>query len=443
MPHIRIPDKVRYILKTLRSAGFEAYVVGGCVRDCLIGRQPGDWDITTSALPLQVKALFRRTIDTGLQHGTVTVMLQQDAFEVTTYRLDSTYSDGRHPDSVSFTTSLAEDLRRRDFTINAMAYAPDSGLVDLFGGLEDLRAGCIRAVGNPFERFDEDALRIMRAVRFAAQLGFAIEEQTLRAIHRFAERLRLISSERIREELVKLLVSPHPEMFSLLHQTGITAVIFPRFDEMLLTPQRTVYHSYNVGEHTLRVLQSIPAEPVLRLAALLHDTGKTQAASTDEGGHSHFKGHAALGAAFAEQFLRELRFDNHTIHDVCLLIKHHDDRFPAEPAAVRRALGRIGTELFPFYLALLEADCLGKSEYARRESLPYIHKLRELYAEVLRAGECFTLGQLAVKGGDLIKAGVKPGKQLGELLHQMLEDVLENPAHNTAEYLLGTYVPRE
>lgn len=443
MSQIQIPDKVRYILKTLRHAGFEAYVVGGCVRDSLIGRKPGDWDITTSALPLQVKALFRRTIDTGLQHGTVTVMLQQEGFEITTYRLDSTYSDGRHPDSVSFTTSLFEDLRRRDFTINAMAYAPEQGLVDLFGGLDDLKAGCIRAVGDPFERFDEDALRIMRAVRFAAQLGFTIEDRTLRAIHQFAERLNLISSERIREELVKLLVSPHPEMFSLLHQTGITAVIFPRFDEMLLTPQHTIYHAYSVGEHTLRVLQNTPADPILRLAALLHDTGKTQAASMDEGGHSHFKGHAALGAAFAEQFLRELRFDNHTIHDVCLLIKHHDDRIPAEPAAVRRALGRIGTELFPSYLTLLEADCMGKSDYARQESLPYIYKLRELYEEILRAGECFTLGQLAVKGGDLIKAGLRPGKQIGELLGQMLEDVLENPEHNTAEYLLGTYLPRD
>ena len=285
---IQLPEKVSRIISVLSGAGFEAYAVGGCVRDAILGRVPGDWDITTNARPEEVKGLFRRTVDTGIAHGTVTVMLGSDAFEVTTYRQDGDYSDHRHPDEVTFTTSLEEDLKRRDFTINAMAYRPETGIVDLFGGQEDLKRKVIRCVGDPRERFDEDALRIMRALRFSAQLGFTIDPSTRAAIREFAPRLQLISKERIRVELVKLLVSPHPERLKDLADCGITAQIFPLWDTMLATPQSSAFHLYSVGVHTLKVVENVPPEPVLRLAALLHDCGKPACRSTDGGGRDHF-----------------------------------------------------------------------------------------------------------------------------------------------------------
>lgn len=271
---IRVPEKGQYIIETIKAAGFDAYVVGGCVRDSILGRQPEDWDITTSARPEQVKALFARTIDTGLQHGTVTVMLDKDGFEVTTYRLDGEYEDSRHPKSVTFTPDLREDLKRRDLTINAMAYNEQSGLVDLFGGLEDLNAGVIRCVGDPRERFGEDALRILRAIRFSAQLGYTIEPETLSAVRQLAPALSRISAERIQAELVKLLMSPHPDFLRTAYDNGVTKVFLPEFDRCMQTDQRHPHHCWNVGEHILHSLKEVEADRVLRLALLLHDIGK-------------------------------------------------------------------------------------------------------------------------------------------------------------------------
>lgn len=248
---IQLPEKVTKIIETLEAAGFEAYAVGGCVRDSILGRKPDDWDITTSAKPDQVKHLFQRTVDTGIKHGTVTVLLEREGFEVTTYRIDGAYEDGRHPSEVSFTASLREDLRRRDFTINAMAYNDKEGLVDLYGGLTDLEAGVIRCVGKAVERFDEDALRMLRAVRFSAQLGFWIEEETRAAIRLLAPNLQKISAERIQVELVKLVTSPHPDYLRTAYELGITAQILPEFDLCMETPQRHKHHCYDVGEHIL------------------------------------------------------------------------------------------------------------------------------------------------------------------------------------------------
>ena len=254
---INIPQKAAQILKTLNAAGYEAYVVGGCVRDSILGREPGDWDITTSALPEQVKELFRRTVDTGIQHGTVTVMMDKEGFEVTTYRVDGEYHDGRHPDAVTFTRSLEEDLKRRDFTINAMAYHPEHGLVDLFGGMEDIGKRIIRCVGNPVERFTEDALRMLRAVRFSAQLGFTVEENTKAALARMSGNLEHVSAERIQTELVKLLVSDHPDYLRTAWETGLTREFLPEFDACMETEQNTPHHCYTVGEHILKVLQRL------------------------------------------------------------------------------------------------------------------------------------------------------------------------------------------
>ena len=436
---ISLPAGAEYILNTLHQAGFEAYIVGGCVRDSLLGRTPGDWDITTSARPQEVKKLFRRTVDTGLQHGTVTVMQKKEAYEVTTYRSDGFYSDGRHPDSVSFVSSLKEDLARRDFTINALAYNAREGVVDLCGGLADLEAKTIRAVGDPRSRFTEDALRMLRAVRFSAQLGFEIETETFDAIRPLATRLALVSKERIRDEINKLLLSDHPEYFEKLSICGITAVIMPRFDEMLATAQHSKYHLYDVGHHTLKVMAAIPRKLPLRLAALLHDTGKVPARATDTAGEDHFKGHTLLSAVYAEEFLKEYRYDNKTAQYVTRLIRVHDIRIPPTAPQVRRLINHMGPDLMPDYLSFMEADSQGKSPLSRQEFAPFYRALLESYEAVTRAGDPVQMKELAVTGADLIAAGVKPGPAMGDLLHRMMEDVLRDPAHNSKEYLLTQY----
>ena len=272
--HISIPKHASDIIKTLSAHGYEAYVVGGCVRDSILGKEPADWDITTSALPEQVKALFPRTIDTGLKHGTVTIMMDKVGYEVTTYRIDGTYEDHRRPNEVTFTSDLKEDLMRRDFTINAMAYNEEQGLVDLFGGIQDLTDRIIRCVGNPAERFDEDALRMLRAVRFAGQLNFKIEENTKAAIEAQHTFLKDVSAERIQTELMKLLVSGHPEMIRAAYETGLTSVFLPEFDRMMETPQNNPHHIYSVGDHTVHAVETIAPNPVLRLTMLLHDIAK-------------------------------------------------------------------------------------------------------------------------------------------------------------------------
>lgn len=440
---ISMPAAASRIIGRLEAAGYEAYIVGGCVRDSLLGREPGDWDITTSALPQQVKGLFRRTIDTGIQHGTVTVMDGNEGYEVTTYRLDGDYEDGRHPVSVTFTRSLLEDLKRRDFTINAMAYNERMGLVDAFDGTGDLRRGILRCVGQPEERFGEDALRILRAVRFGAQLGFTIEENTRRAVEELAPTLEKISRERIQAELNKLLLSEHPGTFRVLYETGITCVILPEFDVLMETPQNTPYHCCTAGEHTLRAVEAAPAVLALRLTMLLHDVAKGWTGSSDERGRDHFYGHAAEGARWAERFLREMKYDNHTIDRVTALIKWHDCRFVPTRKSVRRLMSAMGPELFSDFLQVYLADTMAKSDYAKERILPQLMEARRLSEEILAGEECLTLKQLAVKGSDLIAAGMKPGPELGRELNRLLKLVLEEPERNTREYLLGQIRPNQ
>lgn len=433
---LRIPEKAEIILHTLEEAGYEAYVVGGCVRDSILGRSPDDWDITTSAKPEEVKALFRRTVDTGLIHGTVTVMLDKEGFEVTTYRVDGEYEDGRHPKEVSFTASLEEDLKRRDFTINAMAYNPKRGLVDLFGGVQDMENRIIRCVGNPLERFTEDALRILRAVRFSAQLGFSIEGETLKAISVLAPNLKYVSAERIQVELLKLLVSPHPDYLRTAYEAGITKEILPEFDRCMETEQNTSHHCYNVGEHTLHSLLNIRADKVLRLTMLLHDFGKPVVKRTDEDGRDHFKTHGPEGEKMAVSILRRLKMDNDTIRKVRSLIKWHDYRPKGEAVSVRKAISLIGEELFPLYLEVQKADILAQSAYRREEKLARLTAVSALYEEILDRGQCISLKTMALTGRDLIDAGYTPGKELGEILEKLLVHVLENPEDNKKEILL-------
>lgn len=435
---IRLPEKAKYIIKTITDAGFEAYVVGGCVRDSILGRTPEDWDITTSAKPGQVKALFRRTIDTGIQHGTVTVMLEKEGFEVTTYRIDGKYEDSRHPKEVIFTPSLEEDLKRRDFTINAMAYNEESGLVDLFGGMEDMERKIIRCVGDARERFREDALRIMRAIRFSAQLGYTIEQQTAEAIKELSPNLKNISAERIQVELVKLLTSPHPELLRIAYDTGVTKMILPEFDRQMETPQRHPHHIYNVGEHTLHALKEVEPDKVLRLTMLFHDIGKPGTLTVDAEGVTHFHDHPAVGEEITKAVLRRLKFDNDTINKVSRLVRYHDYGNGVDPdlRIVRRGMYKIGEDIFPLLFPVRYADIMAQSDYKREEKLEILAKWESLYREIIAQKQCVSLKTLDITGSDLIAAGMKPGREIGSLLNTLLELVLERPEYNTREILL-------
>ncbi len=443
MNHISMPENAAKIIHILQKEGYEAYIVGGCVRDAILGKEPNDWDITTSAKPEQVKALFHRTVDTGIQHGTVTVLMGGQPYEVTTYRIDGTYEDHRRPTEVAFTTMLSEDLLRRDFTINAMAYNDKEGLIDLYDGMGDLKRGVIRCVGVAEHRFDEDALRILRAVRFAAQLDFVIEEQTQAAIEKKREFLRDISAERIQVELTKLLTSKHPERLMDAYRLGITAIVLPEFDGMIATEQNHEHHCYNVGEHCLHAVCNIENAPALRWAALLHDIGKTVTKTVDEDGYDHFYGHNIAGVPLAQKVLRRMKLDNMTIKRVLKLVEWHDYGIQGgiNKKALRKALHKMGgAEWFPDILKMRRADNLAQSMFLREEKLRNIEEMRELYEEILADSECLSVKDLAVKGGDLIAMGMKPGKQLGDILNDMLQDVLEYPEHNNKEYLLKHFV---
>lgn len=434
--YIEIPEKAEQILRTLRENGFEAYVVGGCVRDSILGRRPEDWDITTSAAPQQVKELFPKTVDTGIEHGTVTVVLDREAFEVTTYRIDGIYEDCRHPREVVFTADLREDLKRRDFTVNAMAYSHESGLVDKFGGMEDLENQVIRCVGSPRERFAEDALRMMRAVRFAAQLGFSVDQDTKAAIGGMASNLRNISAERIQTELVKLLVSPHPDWLKLAYESGITSVVLPEFDRIMAQRQNNPHHAYTTGEHTLITLQNIPADKTLRLTMLFHDMGKPEVFTTDENGRDHFRGHAVHSEQIARRIMRNLKFDHETMRRVCDLVRNHSC-YP-KPAAwdVRACAYRIGPELFDDFLLVKRADVLAQHPDVIAEKLNYLKEVEQIWRGIKERGDCLSLGELMLTGHDLLADGMKPGPAVGVLLQELLQEVIRCPEKNDREYLL-------
>ncbi len=456
---IDLPEKVRRIIREIEDAGFEAYAVGGCVRDFLLDREPKDWDITTDALPRDIKKIFRRTVDTGIAHGTVTVLLGREQFEVTTFRIDGKYSDGRHPDKVEFTPNLEEDLKRRDFTINALAYSPEKGIIDLFGGMEDLGSGIIRAVGAPEERFGEDALRILRAFRFSAQLGFSIEEETRKAASHLAETLKKISAERIRDELTKLLTSDNPGKFKELYENGITAVIMPEFDESMKVIQNNPHHLYTVGVHTLESLRYVTEDKLgeykdilpgyeekkddmirlLRFTMLFHDLGKGSSRTTDSKGIDHFYGHAEKSREIAEDVLKRLKADNRSVNLITDMVRYHDYRPESSKKAVRKTINKMGEEIFPLLFPVRYADIMAQSDHERKEKLDKEEALLKLYKEILKEGDCLSLKDLKIDGGTLIKeAGMKPGKELGEMLQFLLNRVLEEPQWNTREKLLKT-----
>lgn len=433
---ITLPEEVSYIIRKLNDNGHQAYAVGGCVRDSFLGRIPDDWDITTSALPQEVKEVFPKTIDTGIQHGTVTVRQNHKSFEVTTYRVDGEYLDGRHPKQVSFTRSLEEDLKRRDFTINAMAYNDDEGLVDIFGGIDDLDKKVIRAVGNATERFSEDALRMLRALRFSAQLDFEIEKDTFLAIKDLASTITKISAERIQVELIKLITSNHPEKMIDVYNSGLTHFILPEFDEMMECEQNTPHHMYTVGLHTIKAMQGVPNDKVLRLTMLMHDMGKPACKVTDENGRDHFHGHPAVSEKISREIFSRLKFDNATRDIVCALVANHDVRPELRKKPIRRLIAKTGTQIFPALFTVNRADILAQSMYKRDEKLERVDQFEEIYNEIISQNECIKISDLAIRGADLIEAGVDKGPVIGVILNKLFDLVVDDPSLNNSQTLM-------
>jgi len=432
---IIIPKNVNYILSKLMCNGYEAYIVGGSVRDSLLNKIPKDFDIATNAVPSEVMWIFDHTIPTGLIHGTVTVIINSEHFEITTYRIDGEYEDNRHPSKVTFTSSLEKDLSRRDFTINAMAYGVNDILQDPFHGLIDLEKQLIRTVGNADLRFNEDALRMLRAVRFSCQLNYKIEKETLASITKNSHLLKHISKERIRDELCKILLSTVPSHgIRILQSTNLLEHILPEIIPCIGFNQHHPYHDKDVYEHTLSVLDNTPSKLILRLAALLHDISKPDCFTLDEKGTGHFYTHEIKSAKASENILKALKFDNNTIKTVTLLIKEHMTKStPLNSSSIKRYINRVGIENLEDLFQLQVADIKGLKP---TDDFNVIFEINNMITKILQEKQPLKAKDLAIDGKDLIKLGYEPGKELGELLRLLLEQVIENPKLNTREDLL-------
>lgn len=434
--NIPISDGANKIVSSLENAGFSAYIVGGAVRDILMGKTPHDYDFTTSATPPEIKKVFNKTVDTGILHGTVTVIENSNAYEVTTFRSEEGYLDSRHPDKVTFGCSLEKDLQRRDFTINAMCYSKKDGLIDSFGGQEDIKNKIIRTVGNPEQRFSEDALRMLRAVRFSAQLDFDIEEETKNAIKTQAHLIKKISGERIFGELNKILLSDNPEKVILLRETGLMQHILPELDRCFSVPQKNKYHIYNVGDHIIHATKETPKDLSIRWSALLHDIGKPGCMSVDSSGIIHFYGHHKESVTLADGILRRLHADNELKKDVLSLIENHDVRIDPVPHNVKRMMSKVGDNLFLKLLEIQIADNKAKNPVYLPEKLQRLSSVRAVYETVIAEGQPYLLSDLVVNGRDLIKLGFRAGREIGDTLKILLSEVMMTPSLNTRDYLL-------
>ena len=441
--NLTLPAAVSDLLARLTRAGFSAYVVGGCVRDSLLDLTPHDWDICTSALPEQMQEVFRdfRTVDTGLKHGTLMVIADHEPYEVTTFRIDGDYTDHRHPDSVIFVDDLTRDLARRDFTVNAMAWSPEEGLQDPFGGQADLPAKLIRCVGDPLARFEEDALRVLRALRFAAVYDFEIEPATSAALRQKAPDLKLVAGERIREELLKLLCGKAAGRI-LREYPEVLSEIIPEIRPMIGYDQQNHHHSYDLWEHTVRGIEGVPADPLLRLTMLLHDTGKPAVRTTDEKGEGHYKGHPKVSEEIAKKAAERLRLDNAFRDRLCLLVRHHDTplrtgcgEINTDRSFLLRRLNKFGEEnlraLFLIHCSDRTATGYTTEEREEKRLRQRVDALDALLAEQ----PCFTLKDLAVNGRDLTALGLK-GKAVGEALQSLLDAVMDGKVPNEREELL-------
>ena len=438
---IHIPTGARKIIARLEQHGYEAYIVGGCVRDSLMGKRPSDWDICTSARAEEMMALFedKRVIPTGIQHGTLTILAEDGAYEVTTFRIDGEYLDHRHPKSVAFTRELAEDLSRRDFTINAMAWHPERGLIDLFGGVEDLRDRLVRAVGDPVQRFNEDGLRMLRMVRFATVLDFDYDPATYDAVRKQGHLLQYISKERIQVELNKILLAAHPARgLEDLYTLGMYPYIIPLMCHTVGFAQRGGHHFLDVFEHSLLAVGVIAPELVLRLTMLLHDIGKPFVWDSSESlSYDRFDDHAPASAKLAGKILRDLKYDNATRKDVVELIAHHNDILLPDPVNVRRALARLGEVQTRRLVQVKVADLIAHDLAGEREKiLALFAEISDVIDEVVARGDCTSVKALAIGGQDMMALGLS-GRAIGQMLNAALELVLEKPEMNTRETLLN------
>ena len=433
---VKLSKGAKKVIKTLKDNGFSAYAVGGAVRDALLGKIPYDFDITTDATPIEVKSLFDKVIETGIAHGTVTVIIDGEPLEVTTFRADGEYVDNRKPKEVTLVKNVADDLARRDFTINALCYNDEDELLDLFSGIDDLNNKIIRAIGNPEERFTEDALRILRAVRFSVQLGFEIEENTLSAIRKCAPLVKNLSVERITAELDKILMSPAPDKaLSLMFETGILDFIMKDMAECYCAPQNIKWHIYDVGNHSAQVVKNTPEIIHLRYAALMHDWGKPHTRGVNDEGEDTFRNHAKVSEELADNFTKKYKFSNERRDKILRLVKYHDIEIIPEKKYVKRAINKVGDDIFADLISLKRADCLSQNLELTKSRLPYIDTLDALYAEIKENKETFSIRDLAINGNDLIELGIS-GKKIGEILNHLLDVVMDDTTKNEKEKLL-------
>ena len=433
-----LPYNARFIIDRLQQSGYSCYAVGGCVRDSILGREPSDWDFTTSALPEEIEAVFSdcRTLNFGKQFGTIGVILDNEQYEITTYRLDGEYSDARHPDAVSFSSSLRDDLSRRDFTVNAMAYNDTDGLIDFFNGQRDLEYGVIRCVGIATNRFAEDALRILRALRFAATLGFSIEPSTSDAIISGKKMLSAIANERIRDELLKLLCGEKVD-FVLRRYRSVFAVFIPELVGTFDFEQNNKHHNRDVYRHTVASVKNIEPDPLLRTTMLFHDIGKPMSRTVDKMGVSHYRNHPVLGAAMTEEILRRLCLPRRFIEDVTTLIRNHDVRIKPDPVQIKQLLGTLGVETVRRLHKVQRADTLAQSQYMREEKIANLDAVEALTEQILSSGECYNLKMLNISGVDLLHIGITSGDQIGKTLDSLLSKVINGELENDKSVLIA------
>lgn len=434
---ILIPSDVKFILDRLNENGYESFVVGGCVRDSLLGLEPHDWDICTNAQPEQIKSCFSEfnQFDAGFKHGTISVVYNNSVYEITTYRIDGEYDDNRHPLSVEFTGNIQNDLARRDFTVNAMAYNEQYGLVDEFGGQADLENKIIRCVGNPDERFNEDALRIIRALRFASVYDFTVEKSTSDSVFKNRNLLGNIAVERISVELLKLLCGKGVEDV-LNEYKEVFAVIISELSAEFEYNQKNRHHNRDLWHHTTHSVACIENDEILRMTMLLHDIAKPDCISVDENGSAHFYGHQIMGAEMSRRILRKLRLPNEFISQCETLIKYHDVRYSGSKSQLKKMLNKIGEENMHMLLKVFVADIMAQSDYKRAEKLDIVSKAECDLNEIIKQKSCFSLKQLAVNGKDLISIGITDGKKIGRILNILLDFVISEKADNNREELL-------
>jgi len=438
MKTIEMPNAVRKILYTLHSNGYNAHIVGGCVRDSLLGITPKDWDITTNATTDHMLKVFKdfRVIETGLQHGTITVVVEGTPFEITTYRIDGKYTDNRRPDTVTFTDNLVEDLARRDFTINAMAYNDEDGLIDPFDGEWDLENKLIKCVGNATERFNEDALRILRCMRFSMRFNFTIHNYTKIGMIGSMELLRNISTERIQSELNEILLHTNLKNITKLHESRILEFIIPELTPLFTTTQNNPHHMYNVGMHTLYALAVADNDLVIKLAVLLHDIAKDDCKTTGEDGVDHFYRHALFGSDKCIEILKRLKYSNDIVSKVTELVLYHDIELILTKKYVKKWLNKLGIEQFNNLLRVKLADAHAHSTHSIDNKLDVIYQIEELLEEVELEEECFSIADLDITGKDILELGYPQGRVIGEILNLLLEHVMEYPEHNNKEELI-------